>query len=85
MANIYVDVLCQYGMFEKTSFDYAVVERAKSLAVVTYDSEWKNLGTWNTLTEVMEEKPIGDVVLSEDCQNTHEERKKGLGAVPVKI
>ncbi len=67
----YADVLCQYGEFEKTSFDYAVVEKAKSVAVLPYHGEWKDLGTWNTLTEVMEEKPIGDVVVSEKCRNTH--------------
>jgi mannose-1-phosphate guanylyltransferase len=67
----YADVLRQYGEFEKTSFDYAVVEKAKSVAVLPYHGEWKDLGTWNTLTEVMEEKPIGDVVVSEKCRNTH--------------
>ena len=67
----YADVLRQYGEFEKTSFDYAVVEKAESVAVLSYHGEWKDLGTWNTLTEVMEEKPIGDVVMSKDCKNTH--------------
>ena len=67
----YADVLRQYGEFEKTSFDYAVVEKAGSVAVLPYHGEWKDLGTWNTLTEVMEEKPIGDVVMSKDCKNTH--------------
>ena len=67
----YADVLHQYGELEKTSFDYAVVEKAESVAVLPYHGEWKDLGTWNTLTEVMEEKPIGDVVMSKDCKNTH--------------
>ena len=67
----YADVLRQYGVFERTSFDYAVVEKAESVAVLPYHGEWKDLGTWNTLTEVMEEKPIGDVVMSKDCKNTH--------------
>ncbi len=67
----YADVLRQYGELEKTSFDYAVVEKAESVAVLPYHGEWKDLGTWNTLTEVMEEKPIGDVVMSKDCKNTH--------------
>ncbi len=70
-CGCYADVLRQYSTFKKTSFDYAVVEKAKSVAVVPYDGEWKDLGTWNTLTEVMEEKPIGDVAVSGDCVNTH--------------
>ena len=67
----YADVAAQYGKLEKTSFDYAVVEKAESVAVLPYHGEWKDLGTWNTLTEVMEEEPIGDVSLSGDCRNTH--------------
>ena len=60
-----------YSAFDKTSFDYAVVEKASSVAAVSYSGEWKDLGTWNTLTEVMDNKPIGDVIISEDCKNTH--------------
>ncbi len=67
----YADVEHQYGKLEKTSFDYAVVEKADSVAVVAYNGEWKDLGTWNTLTEVMDEKPTGDVAVSGDCVNTH--------------
>lgn len=67
----YEDVLDQYAVFERTSFDYAVVEKAKSVAVVPYSGEWKDLGTWNTLTEVMDATPIGDVKLSQDCENAH--------------
>lgn len=70
-CETFEDVLRQYGSFEKTSFDYAVVEKSESVAVVSYSGEWKDLGTWNTLTEVMGSKPIGDVVVTEDCVNTH--------------
>jgi len=65
------DIEKKYKYFEKTSFDYAVVEKADSVAVISYNGEWKDLGTWNTLTEVMEEAPIGDVTISDDCVNTH--------------
>ncbi|MDE7325204.1 MAG: cupin domain-containing protein [Lachnospiraceae bacterium] len=70
-CGCYADVERQYGKLERTSFDYAVVEKAGSVAVAAYNGEWKDLGTWNTLTEVMEEKPIGDVAVSGDCVNTH--------------
>ncbi|MDE7210589.1 MAG: cupin domain-containing protein [Lachnospiraceae bacterium] len=70
-CRCYEDVRRQYAGFEKTSFDYAVVEKAGSVAVLAYHGEWKDLGTWNTLTEVMEDKPIGDVAVSDDCRNTH--------------
>lgn len=67
----YSEVEKQYTAFEKTSFDYAVVEKAKSVACVSYSGEWKDLGTWNTLTEVMDEKPIGNAILSDGSSNTH--------------
>ena len=67
----YVDVLENYSSLEKNSFDYAVLEKADSIAAVSYNGEWKDLGTWNTLTEVMDGKVIGSVTLSDDCENTH--------------
>ncbi len=80
-CDCYADVERQYEAFERTSFDYAVVEKARSVAVVPYDGEWKDLGTWNTLTEVMEEKPIGDVAVSGDCVNTHVINELGIPVV----
>lgn len=70
-CDTYDDVLEKYSQLEKNSFDYAVLEKAHSAAVVPYDGEWKDLGTWNTLTEVMDNVPIGDVIVSDDCVNTH--------------
>lgn len=70
-CNSYLEVLEKYSQMEKNSFDYVVLEKAKSVGVVPYDGEWKDLGTWNTLTEVMDAFPIGDVKMSRDCVNTH--------------
>lgn len=70
-CNCYADVLNNYSQLEKNSFDYVVLEKSKSVAVVSYDGDWKDLGTWNTLTEVMDNVPIGDVKISDDCINTH--------------
>lgn len=64
-------VVEHYAQLKKDSFDYEVVEKAGSLAVVPYSGAWKDIGTWNTLTEEMEEESIGDVVMGEECGNTH--------------
>lgn len=45
------EVRSRYEELPKISFDYEVVEKAKSVAVVPYEGEWKDLGTWNTLTD----------------------------------
>jgi mannose-1-phosphate guanylyltransferase len=67
----YADFLGQYGQLTKTSFDYAVVEKESSIAMVEYAGVWKDLGTWNTLTEVMDDKAVGPVILADSCENTH--------------
>jgi mannose-1-phosphate guanylyltransferase len=62
----------QYGLLPKISFDYEVVEKESSIGVVSYGGVWKDLGTWNTLTEEMGYVSLGDdVLISESSTNTH--------------
>lgn len=67
----YNDLYAKYDTLEKISFDYAVVENEKSIAVMRFSGEWKDLGTWNTLTEAMEEAVVGDAVLNDTCENVN--------------
>lgn len=67
----YEGLLAAYESLEKISFDYAVVEHESNIGVLRYGGAWKDLGTWNTLTEIMEETALGDVVLDDGCRNTH--------------
>lgn len=67
----YEDVVRQYDQLPKISFDYEVVEKESSIVMVEYHGVWKDLGTWNTLTEVMDEPASGKVTLSDSCSNTH--------------
>lgn len=59
-----------YGELQKISFDYAVVEKEPRIQVVRYSGEWSDLGTWNTITEVMVDETAGKAVAA-DCENTH--------------
>ncbi len=61
----------QYGNLKKISFDYAVVEKEHAIQVVRYNGAWKDVGTWNTLSETMEEPIVGSAILSDTCQNVH--------------
>lgn len=58
-----------YANLPKISFDYAVVEKATSVGVVPYPGQWKDLGTWNTLTDELHSHSFGNVHedSSEDC------------------
>lgn len=67
----YEELLASYPTLEKISFDYAVVEKESHITVIPYDGYWKDLGTWNTLTENMGLKQIGKGAISEDSSNTH--------------
>ena len=67
----YNELFSSYSTLRKISFDYAVVEQETSIEVLRYAGTWKDLGTWNTLTEAMEEKVIGDGILNETCDNVH--------------
>lgn len=67
----YDDLFSRYETLEKISFDYAVAEKEQDISVMRYRGMWKDLGTWSTLTQHMEEPTIGNVVLTESCENTH--------------
>ena len=67
----YEDLFEKYDSLTKISFDYAVVEKEQNIAVLRFAGAWKDLGTWNTLTEAMEENSIGNVTISDDCENVH--------------
>ena len=67
----YADLFSKYDSLTKISFDYAVVEHEKDIAVLRFNGEWVDLGTWNTLTEAMEEKSVGDVRFDDSCKNVH--------------
>lgn len=67
----YKDIEENYEKLPKISFDYEVVEKESSLKMVEYSGTWKDIGTWNTLTEVMEDNVIGKAILGENCVNTH--------------
>lgn len=67
----YRDLYSKYDGLTKISFDYAVVEKEKSIQVLRYRGEWKDVGTWNMMAEVMSDQTKGRVVLDETCVNTN--------------
>ena len=74
----YSDLFSKYDVLKKISFDYAVVEHEKNIEVLRFAGEWKDLGTWNTLIEAMEETCMGDVRLDDTCKNVHAINELGI-------
>lgn len=70
-SNSFADIRSRYSEFPKISFDYEVAEKAKSVAVVPFSGQWKDLGTWNTLTGELHRPVIGNAVMGSHCENTH--------------
>ncbi len=67
----YEDLYQKYETLQKISFDYAVVEQESKIRVMRFCGSWKDIGTWNTLTEAMQDHTIGNVMLSDTCENVH--------------
>ncbi len=67
----YNDLFDKYETLEKISFDYAVVEKEDAIQVQRFAGEWKDLGTWNTLTEAMTENIVGEGVMNDKCSGVH--------------
>lgn len=76
-AKSFEDFRNKYAQLPKISFDYEVVEKAESVAVVPYSGVWKDLGTWNSLTEEMPAKITGNAI-AEDSPNTHIVNELGI-------
>ena len=67
----YKDLFDKYETLTKISFDHAVVEKEDKIQVMRFNGQWKDLGTWNTLTEAMEENVVGKGVLNDTCKGVH--------------
>ena len=67
----YRNLFNKYDTLTKISFDYAVVEKESSIQVLRYSGDWKDVGTWNMMAEVMADKTKGKVILDETCENTN--------------
>lgn len=67
----YPDLLNKYETLDKVSFDYAIVEKEDNIQVQRFSGAWKDLGTWNVLTEAMDEAVVGKGILDEACADVH--------------
>lgn len=67
----YHDLFAKYAALTKISFDYAVVEKETKIQVQRFAGQWKDLGTWNTLTEAMEEAVVGKGEMNDACTGVH--------------
>lgn len=60
-----------YEKLPANSFDYEFTEKQSGIRFLKYNGFWKDLGTWNTLTEEMSNKTVGGSSEMIDSKNTH--------------
>lgn len=65
------ELVKKYNQLPKKSFDYEVVEKTKNIIAIPYDGYWKDLGTWNTLTDEMAGNITGKGIITEEVKNSH--------------
>ncbi|MEK4009158.1 sugar phosphate nucleotidyltransferase [Paenibacillus sp. FSL H3-0333] len=66
----YEELQKQYKLLSSISFDYEVVEKEENIVVQPYAGFWKDLGTWNTLTEEMTSNHVGKGFITADSEGT---------------
>lgn len=67
----YDELVENYHLLPENSFDYEVVEKSKEIVALEYDGYWKDLGTWNTLTDEMASAVTGKGEIAEGVKNSH--------------
>lgn len=74
----YEDLYGKFAELDPISFDYAVLEKESNISVLRYSGDWKDVGTWNTMSEVMSDKVIGKAELDEETENTNVYNELGI-------
>lgn len=70
-AQSFQEIRNNYNMYPRISFDYEVAEKTQNIGMVKYTGEWKDLGTWNTLTDELKHCTYGNVITDGSSRNTH--------------
>ncbi len=52
----------EFGLCQRISIDYAVMEKTKKGAVIPLDTKWDDLGTWDNLWRISKKDENGNVV-----------------------
>jgi mannose-1-phosphate guanylyltransferase len=60
-----------YNTLPSTSFDYEIIEKAKHLEVLPYSGQWKDIGTWDALSQELPHSVSGIGKICENSVNTH--------------
>ena len=74
----YDELYKQYKALPQISFDYEVAEKAQSVAVIPFEGQWQDLGSWNTLCAELPCTHIGNVTMGQHNTHTHVVNELGI-------
>jgi len=80
--STYRELVSEFDMMPKRSFDYEIVEQTRSVVVVPYHGTWSDLGTWGSLSEQITDKFVGQGT-AVACQDTHIINELGIPLVAM--
>lgn len=78
------ELLSRYASLSPVSFDIAVAEQESDIGVIRYDGMWEDLGTWDTLTAVMDD-PISGMAVAAETEDTHIINELGMPMIVLGI
>lgn len=68
--NSFEEAKALYSKFPKISFDYEVLESAESIGVIQYSGIWQDLGTWDSLSNMIQFDNTSGKVIHNNCHNS---------------
>jgi mannose-1-phosphate guanylyltransferase len=85
IPTVHDELLQKYDQLQKISFDHMVVENLTNIVLLPYHGAWKDIGTWDVLTEEIDTKVTGRGVISSDSRNTHLINELGIPAAVLGV
>lgn len=69
-VSSYDGIYSHYSELPKISFDYHLLEKEFNIGVVKYSGSWNDLGTWNSISDILEDNIIGEAIIDK-CEDVH--------------
>lgn len=70
-----------FSLIPSESLDYAVMEHEKNVYLFPYNSNWSDVGSWDSIIDIYKNNSMGSRVIQVDSQNNFVKSKKRLIAM----
>ena len=74
MDKPYAEVLENFADMPNISIDYALAEKSDKVALIPYDGDWSDVGSWDAIYDLAVKNNFGNAVMGDcitvDCKNS---------------